>query len=313
MHVSIHKLGFTLVLLSVVSVSASAAPVTFAINYNFGATVPLGQQTTVRNATDTSFARIGSWFDAVAPTTINVNFNFFDQGSPTLLGSAGASNYQLVGGIYYPNALDKFIRGAGSSVIDTYDLDVNMNAAQNWDFTFATPSNATQFSYAETLYHEGFHALGFSSSLDQAGALGFTQPTIWDTRIEGFTSGTWQPITALTPAQRAAAMIGGNTLRFTGAMTAAIFGGSVGLYAPATWEEGSSGGSHTDLGQNLINMEPSGPPGRYSEPGATEKAMLADIGWRLSTSSSAPEPGALALLVLGGICLIQRRRSTATR
>ena len=301
-----------LIAMLAVALPASAAPVSFAINYTFDPSVTAEKRTVVQATTDETFARIGSWFDAVDPVSIKVDFNYINQGAD-LLGSAGPTGFQTRSGALIPNALDRFLFGAGSTVTEAFDMSVNMNAEASWDFTFGTPAIDTQYNFAETLYHEGFHSLGFLSTFEQNGSYGQGTPSVWDNNVQGFIGGEWQAMSALSQADRATAMVGGNTLRFNSADVVAAFGAPVGLYAPATWKDGSSGASHVDFGQGLVNMEPTGPPGRYSEPTATEKAMLSSIGWRLAAAPVVvPETGTLALAMTGlslvGAVVVRRRR-----
>ena len=127
-----------------------------------------------------------------------------------------------------------------------------------------------------------------------------------------------------TVAQRQVVMTSGDSngnhgqLFFAGANAQSITGGKgVAMYAPSTFRDGSSDGSHIASDQpdggGLLYYATSG--GVYQTPSPLELAMMQDIGWKTTNgnASAAPEPGQIAVLSLAafgilGLLLRARKR-----
>jgi hypothetical protein len=103
-------------------------------------------------------------------------------------------------------------------------------------------------------------------------------------------------------------LTGGNSgLYFGGAYAVAAYGGLVPLYAPSSWESGSSV-SHlndrvfTGTNRKLMNAQVFSGMG-IRELSPVELAILADLGYTI-----APQPGTAALAFIGVFFLRRSRR-----
>jgi len=181
----------------------------------------------------------------------------------------------------------------------------------------------TKLDFMTNVLHEITHGLGFDSAYDATGtpvlsdgAGGTVQGTQYDTWVQIGTGGvsdtapvTWFYSKNLTPAQRSVAMGGGNLYWFGTNATAANGGSKVKLEATIPVAMGTDV-SHTDkLTFPNSLMRPTLPRGLVIHvPDAITLGMLADLQWTIT--SSAPEPGSLALIALGlgGLVVLRRRR-----
>ena len=245
---------------------------------------------------------------------------------------AGPGLYQTHSDVLYINPLDRYLYGAASTVSTSgnyadFTIELNNNSQVPWDYTLSTPSSGG-ISLASTLYHESIHSMGFAAfnnangnyDFKSNGGSGQLDPTLWDTKLYDGT--TNQSFITDTLAQRQAVMVSGDgsgnggKLFFAGTNAQSIIGGNgVAMYAPSTFQDGSSDGSHIASNQpdggGLLYYATYG--GVYQTPSPLELAMMQDIGWRTtnSTASPAPEPGqiaALSLAAFGTLGLILRAR-----
>ena len=280
-----------------------------------------------------------------APNTGTATFNMtasitwkdlgYSSGSYILGGSsAGSDSFQTHSDVLYINPLDRYLYGANSTV-DTsgnyadFTIELNNNSQVPWNYTLSTPSGGG-YSLASVLYHESIHSMGFAAFNQEDGSYDFNgsngygplDPTLWDTKLYDGT--THQFFITDTVAQRQAIMISGDgngnggQLFFAGANALSIIGGKgVGMYAPSTFQDGSSDGSHIASDQpdggGLLYYATSG--GTYDTPSPLELAMMQDIGWKTTSgnASAAPEPGQIAVLSLAafgilGLTLRARKR-----
>ncbi len=178
-----------------------------------------------------------------------------------------------------------------------------------------------------TAIHELTHAIGFASDINQNGS------SSWGDAAG--TPSSWAPFDQFVAHTDGTSLINGTTfaldgsnwtldsvggtgasgLAFNGANAVAAAGGLVYLYSPTTWKDGSSG-SHLDTDfydgtngtiENMMNHASSHADGldirKYT---AIEFGILKDIGY---TNIVIPEPGAVAILLLGfGAMMTHRRR-----
>ncbi|BDS07280.1 hypothetical protein NT6N_23200 [Oceaniferula spumae] len=178
-----------------------------------------------------------------------------------------------------------------------------------------------------TAMHELLHAVGVSSDITQSGINGYGtspgNPAIWAPFDQFVGDGTGALIDgsfALDGSRWNTASVGGTGtspagagLYFYGANAMALNGGNpVPLYSPTAWVDGSSG-SHLDTdfftGANakMMNHEATVAEGLdLRDIDALTVAMLQDMGF--TEASLVPEPASTALLGLGGIALLIRRR-----
>ena len=238
------------------------------------------------------------------------------------LGSsfAGSSYFQTHNNTLYINPLDRYLYGAASAVntgpgYADFSIELNSNSQVPWDYTLAKPSNFNNISLASVLYHESLHSMGFAAFNSANGNYDFGAPTLWTTHL--FDATTNQAFTADTLAQREAVMVSGDNskLLFTGTDAQAANGGNrVSMYAPTSFQPGSSNGSHIAFNQNGAGLlYPSISNSVYLTPTTLELAMMQDIGWRTINSPSVPEAsttasfGLLLALGLGGFVVAGRK------
>ena len=169
------------------------------------------------------------------------------------------------------------------------DIRATFNSQADWYFgTDMNPSGAL-VDFVSVVLHELGHGLGFLGSADTAdmGTSVYGQlsnpPIISDF---SFADGNGMPITDYVSPSAALynTLLGGsNGLFFTGPNTVACYGGNVPMYAPGTWNSGSSYSHFDENTAATANelMSPSITTGQaIHDPGLATK-FLQDIGWEL--------------------------------
>ena len=262
--------------------------------------------------------------NGTASFAITENITWADLGASGLGGSInGNSSFQNENGTLYINPLDRYLFGDKAATSGPGYTDINLvfnnSPKVPLDYTLGTPSDFNTYSLATSVYHETLHGMGFGAGINQDGSQTFGTPTIF-TKFLTDANGT--PIDSLTDAQRAAVIIGGpGALLFAGPNAEAAHGGKpVVMYAPTTFEPGSSDGSHID------DSEPAGGPlysglfnGQYLPPTALNLAMMQDIGWKLSSPAAVPEAsttvslGLLLAFGLGGMVFAAKKRKVTSK
>lgn len=202
------------------------------------------------------------------------------------------------------------------------DGSLDINFGSSWELDPNVPPSNTQYDLYSALFHEFTHALGFTSTIAQSGEpiFGTQSAGSWSTFDSFIVDKNGARIIdpanfALNQTAWDAGSIGGASpaggLFFNGPNAVAANGGNpVGLYAPTTWEEGSSV-SHLDdenpalAGRMMLAMSDAGPYARDYD--ATEVGVLTDLGY---TVAVVPEPETYAMLLagLGMIGWMARRR-----
>lgn len=262
--------------------------------------------------------------DYTATITIDVNGSVTND---TTLASASSNFNAAFPGNGFGTRGDVMIKILGGA-------DPNPAAADgtvNWNFEDFSWESGSDFQAGEldlqsTATHELAHALGFASSISQAGAGIWGDaagaPTGWfpfdqfvaDSTGSIIDGGTF----SLSLARWNTASVGGtgptNGLLFNGLHAMLANGGNVvPLYSPTTWSDGSSG-SHLDTdfftGANAQMMNHSGVAQgldiRALSP--IEIGVLKDIGYSLI---AVPEPGPGMLLMIGAASAVATRRRRA--
>ena len=238
------------------------------------------------------------------------------------------------------NDLDRYLFGAASTVDTTapgyadFSIDLNNDSAIAYSYTQSTPTNPDTYALASVITHEALHSMGFSAFNNPDGSYSFDNPTIWDTKMydgitnQGFTSPNE------TNAERATVMTSGADdngsgipagagakLFFIGTAAEAANGGKpVQLFAPKTFQDGSSDGSH--LGPDLNDpaadlLDPSLNNGVYLSASKLDLAGLTDIGWKLAAPAAVPEAsttvsfGLLLAFGMGSLVIARKRKSAS--
>ena len=233
------------------------------------------------------------YIDSVLNETGNCDIRFEES-------EVGGDGYLAAGGTFFPviagftngDAFDHITTGIDPSG-GTPDVYVTVDFGWNWNTGTSTPS-FSQFDLLSVLIHEITHGLGIISLSTSTGSSEIGGATdvfsFWDSFLEtGNGQDLWNDSTAafMGTASDLTGNDGGVVSVGTEATTE--YGSNPPIYAPATFNSGSSLG-HFD--SSIIGgavMEPSTAPGEtHREYALVEIGVLRDIGY-----SSAAEPSAL--------------------
>lgn len=258
---------------------------------------------------------LNSTYDIGVVVNVNAQFNPLTCSSSSgVLGSAGPAEYEFVpeSSTYriYPHALYNQMAGSdvNASAVEinaTFNSSIDNNNSclnsTNWYYGYDAPG-AYELSLLSVVLHEILHGMGFLSLLQSDGSSGAyywdgTQnQDIYDPytlKLKDAASGNM--LSDMSAAARASVMTSVNNLVWSGTQVNAESGnysngvnsGQMKMYAPASYESGSSV-SHFDttVSPNEV-MEPSYTEFLDETGLATE--LLADIGWGLAAvSNTAP-------------------------
>ncbi len=250
--------------------------------------------------------------------TINASWNNALAGTTALAGTI--PTYSVLDsnlpdpGFAYPIALASDLLGQklNTSPNDTNDIRIGFNPdphslAGETPWYFGTdgliPDNT--FDFVTNALHEIMHGLGMFSAMNGDGSLGVQVPgdgtygMIYDKFV--YDTLTSQYLMQQNPTTRAGSLINGN-LVFDGANATAANGGTApALFAPGTFELGSSvthltGGS----GDLMVPNLGVGSFGINHNPSANDLGILRDLGWNIEqTTPAIPEPASVALVGAG--------------
>lgn len=281
------------------SVAKDAATATFIVSYTgFTAEAQAAFQ-----------AAVDVWSQVlVSPVPIRVNAVFENLGSPYALGSAGPSTWANDGSYWYPIALSEKLSGFNQNGTG-FDIDASFHSQRN-DWYFGTDGNTPsgKYDFMSVVLHELGHGLGFIGFMvvdDGAGPQecdgiaghgcnGYaTIPAIFDQFTQDHLgraiTNTWvypQDSSALGSVLRS-----GNVFFGGPAATAANDSNPPELYAPGSWEPGSSyshvdeyvyGAGHPDslMSPQLSSAE------AIHDPGPITRGIFEDMGWTVNEVTS---------------------------
>jgi hypothetical protein len=276
-----------------------AATANIVVNFNGG-----GWTTEAQDAFE--FAA-GIWETLISsPITIEVDATFQALGED-ILGGAGPAvivrNFPGApqAGIWYPIASANKLAG---SDLEPGIVDIQALFSSNFpDWYFGTNSSTPsgQVSFASVVLHELGHGLGFLGSMEAGGACGNPAwgcygrgaddlPMIYDLFVE---NGAGTPLLTFDNySSDLAIQLTSRDLYFNSPGGNFANGGNrVPIYAPSTWQQGSSY-SHLDQSFNDSNnalMTFSISPGEtIHHPGSVTLCMFAEMGWTVAENCSAP-------------------------
>ena len=227
-----------------------------------------------------------------SPVTINVNAQFTPL-APGVLGSAGASTIHRnftnapIANTWYPQALANSLAG---SDLDAGQADLNASFSSTFTWYYGTDANppAGQYDFVSIVLHELCHGLGFFGSASVSGGLGTIEqsgdPYIYDLFVQN--GGGASILSFGSGNATLASELQSNNLFWNGANAVAANGGNAPIYAPASWNGGSSY-SHLDeasypAGNPHSLMTPQiGAAEAIHSPGAVSLGLFADMGWQL--------------------------------
>jgi len=266
----------------------------------------------------------GSLLNSSVPIKINACWASLE---PDVLGhSAPESHHRNFSGApvantWYSAALANALSGTDQNDADGLDddgfngdVDAEMEIAYNdqgipWYFgTDGNPSMG-QYDFVSVVLHEVCHGLGFAGSMWVYGGQGSWgmegQPTIYDRFME---NGSAQSLlnTSLfpNPSSALAAQLQSNNLYFDGANARAANGGArPKMYAPSTWQPGSSYAHLDEIFNGTANalMTYSLDDGEaVHDPGQVTMGILKDVGW--NPMQPAPDLS-IVTRVVGGLSL----------
>lgn len=194
---------------------------------------------------------------------------------------------------YYPVALAEKMSGKNLSDGLSGELTLTVNSTQSWYFGTDGNTPVSKYDLVTVVIHEICHGLGFFDSFNVTGTVGSwglgSLPAIYDTFVENI-NGTRLIDTLKIPDNSSVlgSLLTGNQVYFNGPLLSKYavsvtpnFAVRAKLYAPATWDSGSSI-SHLDtttpqensLMNPFINLgEAIHNPGKYIF------SILGDLGW----------------------------------
>ena len=292
------------------SVTVTGEGSTFIINKNAGFD---GADGTDRETIFVAAAQV--WADILVssvPIVIDAEFSssLYCNASSATLGSAGplstyltsgASSIGLENNVWYPTALlnayngsDLFASSADISAQFNSDLgNSDCLSSSGWYYGLDGNAPSNLIDFYEVVLHELGHGLGFLSLVNSDGSMPNGAIDIFSTFLEDQDSSTsWS---SMTDAARQASLLDDGNLVWSGAavtalasdLSSGVNAGNVQMYAPSSYESGSSV-SHfdTDLTPNEL-MEPQYTGGAsYTH----TTALFKDIGWTIvAASNDVPE------------------------
>jgi hypothetical protein len=190
--------------------------------------------------------------------------------------------------LVYPVALAEKI--GGESLNDSLDGDITLriNSSVNWYYGTDGNTPSTKYDLVTVILHEVCHGLGFYDSFSTSGTIGWygfgSYPIIYDTFLENASGKRLTDNLSFTnySAGLKTELTGGNVYFNGPLLKNAMSGGRIKIYAPGTWDSGSSI-SHIDettapdgslLMTPFINFGEA-----IHDPGKLIMSMLGDLGW----------------------------------
>jgi uncharacterized repeat protein (TIGR01451 family) len=237
-----------------------------------------------------------------SPVTIHVNacWTALD---PGVLGSAGPrilyTNFTgaLQNNVFYPKALANALHGSDINPLLT-DIEAQFSSAFNAGWYYGTDGNTpiNKVDFVSVVLHELGHGLGFVGTLDVFGGQGDwggnSLPFIYDEFTQdnlghALLNTSFYP----NPSIGLATTLQSNAIFFSGTnANAGNSGTRVPLYAPVSWDEGSSyshlAESFNSSPNALMTYSLSFGESEHS-PGPVMLGMFKDMGWQLQTASTA--------------------------
>ncbi len=246
-----------------------------------------------------------------SPVNIKVVANWTPLGAGVLGSAASYTFYRGFNNAprtntWYPVALAEKLYGSGLNHADSTDLIANFNSNfSSWYFGTDGNTPSGRYDFVSVVLHELCHGLGFQGSMDISGTqgswgLGSGYPFAFDHYAQ---NGSGQSLLNTTlfpnPSTALAGQLKSNNIFFNGQNANSANGGSPPkLFAPATWEAGSSY-SHLNestfpAGNPNSLMTPSlGTAEAMHHPGNISLSMFKDMGWtvQLDVNYTSVYPG----------------------
>ncbi len=236
------------------------------------------------------------------PIVINANWDPLSTiyGNPYILGSAGSTTISVnnasfpYASTWYPAALANALAGSDLNGA-TAEITARFNSERT-DWYFGTDLNTPflKYNFATVVLHEIGHGLGFFGSMrydSGVGSWGYTPtgssvvyPMIYDRFTE---NGYGQSmLTFGNPSTALGTQLTSNYLFFDGVNTRQANGGATApIYAPSSWQSGSSyshlGDSYNNTENALMTYSLTNGETNYN-PGPVALGIFKDMGWDVS-------------------------------
>ena len=188
----------------------------------------------------------------------------------------------------YPVTVAEKIAGRSLNEDNEADVELVLNSTAKWYFGTDGNTPVSKYDLVTVVLHELCHGLGFFDSLDAengAGSYGIgTIPIIYDKFVENLFEKRLTDTTLFRQNSEDLynELVGGQ-LYFSGPLTRRyLSGGRARLYAPSTWDPGSSVSHLDELRTNQVNalMTPYIDYGEaIHDPGNLTLSILGDLGW----------------------------------
>ena len=224
---------------------AFSATSTFVVNYDAGFNANPAAKAAFQFAVD-------QWSNVISsPVPIVVDAQFTAL-SPGVLGSAGPHNVAAnftgrpIANTWYPIALANALHGSDLDVSGA-DIDASFSSTFGGFYFGTDGQTAGKYDFASVVLHELGHGLGFLGAYTVSNGTGSVccglgSPLAYDR----FTSSNGQALDQIaTPSVALGNALTSQAVQFSGPQTLAVGLGPAQLYAPATWQGGSSY-SHLD-------------------------------------------------------------------
>jgi hypothetical protein len=189
---------------------------------------------------------------------------------------------------YYPVAVAEKIAGKSLNLNNEADVELVLNSTAKWYFGTDGNTPTSKYDLVTVVIHELCHGLGFFDSMTTDGTTGSygigTYPVVYDTYIENLAG---YKLTDTTIFKQNSSdlyneLVGGQ-LYFDGPLTRKFLNGDrARLYAPSTWDPGSSVSHLDELRTPQVNslMTPFLDFGEaIHDPGNLTLSVLGDVGW----------------------------------
>ncbi len=233
----------------------------------------------------------------MSSVTIRVDAHWTPLDDPRVLGSAGPETFVRdfseapEAGTWYPISLANALEGSDLSSGDPH-ITANFNSNfTNWYFGTDGLTPLDRYDLMSVVLHELGHGLGFVGSMDVEGGegswgLNTPFPIVYDRFTENL-QGQQLLDTALfqNPSTELAGQLQSNQLFFNGSHARAGNGNNpVQIYAPLTWEPGSSFSHLNEVAfpsgnANSLMSPQIGRGEAIHDPGPVGTGVLQDLGW----------------------------------
>jgi hypothetical protein len=237
-----------------------------------------------------------------ADTKFTINASWVKISTSGVLAQSSITGYVSGAGIdalnplvFYPVSLAEKIAGKNLSSDSTGEVMLQVNSAINWYLGTDGQVPSQKYDLVTVVLHEICHGLGFYDSFSSDGTLGSygfnSEPLIYDTFVENFDGSRLTDTLKFSNNSSALnSQLIGNQLYYDGPLIKKYTSSNPGnytifrakLYAPATWDPGSSI-SHLDesstraadgLMTPFINLQEA-----IHDPGKFTFSILGDMGW----------------------------------